>query len=252
MLSLSPQNRSIVMKKFVEILPDKPTLIQRSLKLVLTKLKPAIAARGKFTIALAGGSTPKPLYEELGNQSLPWKQIQVFWGDERYVAADHADSNQKMARQAWLDRVDFPAANIYPMPTEANNPELDAQKHERELRQCFQVSEGEFPIFDLILLGMGDDGHTASLFPHTEALQVQDRLVTVGNKEGQPRLTFTAPLINHARCVIFIVAGANKRPALKQVFAPQADAQTYPARLIQPQGELWWLLDSSAGAEIAD
>ena len=240
------------MKKFVEILPDKPALIARSLNLVLTKLNKAIEERGKFTIALAGGSTPKPLYEGLATKSLPWQQIQVFWGDERYVAADHADSNQKMARQAWLDRVDFPAENIHPMPTGANNPELDAQQHETELRQCFAVAEGQFPIFDVILLGMGDDGHTASLFPHTEALQVQDRLVTVGNKDGQPRLTFTAPLINHARCVIFVVAGENKRPALKQVFASKADDTKYPSRLIQPKGELWWLLDSSAGAEIED
>ena len=240
------------MKKFVEILPDKPALIQRSLKLVLTKINTAIATRGNCTIALAGGNTPKPLYEALANQSLPWKQIQVFWGDERYVAEDHADSNQKMARQAWLEKVDIPAANIHPMPTTANNPQIDAQNHEIELRQCFKIAKGDFPIFDVILLGMGDDGHTASLFPHTAALKVQDSLVTVGNKDGQPRLTFTAPLINHARCVIFIVAGENKRPALKQVFAPQADAATYPTRLIQPQGELWWLLDSSAGAEIKE
>ncbi|MDJ0687300.1 MAG: 6-phosphogluconolactonase [Xenococcaceae cyanobacterium MO_188.B32] len=240
------------MKKFVEILPDKSALVQRSLELVLTKINTALATRGKCTIALAGGSTPKPIYEALADRSLPWQQIQVFWGDERYVAAEHADSNQKMARQAWLDKVDIPAANVHPMPTGAKNPQLDAQNYEQEIRQYFQISESDFPIFDVILLGMGDDGHTASLFPHTEALKVQDSLVTVGNKDGQPRLTFTAPLINHARCVIFLVAGENKRPALKQVFATQADAETYPARLIQPQNELWWLLDSSAGVEIKE
>lgn len=156
-----------------------------------------------------------------------------------------------MARQAWLDKVDIPTSNIHPMPTAANNPQQDAENHAQEIRQYFQIAEGDFPAFDLILLGMGDDGHTASLFPHTEALQVQDSLVTVGNKDGKPRLTFTAPLINHARCVIFIVAGENKRSALSQVFAPQADAQAYPSRLIQPQGELWWLLDASAGADMA-
>ena len=240
------------MKKFVEILSDKPALIQRSLELVLTKINTAIATRGQCTIALAGGSTPKPLYEALADRPLPWQKIQVFWGDERYVPADHTDSNQKMARHAWLDKVDIPAANVHPMPTAAQNPQQDAQNHEIELRRYFKIAEGEFPLFDVILLGMGDDGHTASLFPHTEALKVQDSLVTVGNKDGQPRLTFTAPLINHARCVIFIVAGENKRPALKQVFAPQADAETYPSRLIKPQGELWWLLDSSAGAEIKE
>lgn len=238
------------MKKFVEILLDKPALVQQALELVVTKINTAIAMRGQCTIALAGGSTPKPLYEALANQSLPWQQIHVFWGDERYVAADHADSNQKMARQAWLAKVDFPTDNIHPMPTRANNPSIDAQTYETEMRQLFKIAEDDFPIFDVILLGMGDDGHTASLFPHTEALKVRDSLVTVGNKDGQPRLTFTAPLINHARCVIFLVSGENKRPALKQIFAPQADAATYPARLIQPEEELWWLLDSSAGAEL--
>ena len=97
---------------------------------------------------------------------------------------------------------------------------------------------------------MGDDGHTASLFPQTAALDVRDRLITVGNKDGQPRLTFTIPLINQAHCVIFIVAGENKRPALAQIMAPEADGKTYPSRFIKPQDELWWLLDQAAGAEI--
>jgi 6-phosphogluconolactonase len=238
------------MQKFVEILPDKTALIKRSLSLVVTKLQTAIEQEEKFTIALAGGNTPKPLYEALATQSLPWEQIHVFWGDERYVPAEHPDSNQKMARQAWLERVNIPEKNIHPMLTTAADAQLDAQRHEAELHQFFQVGSGEIPIFELILLGIGDDGHTASLFPHTEALQIKDRLVTVGNKKNEPRLTFTVPLINHARCVLFIVTGENKRPALKQIFAPQGDAMMYPARLIQPQGELWWLLDISAGAEI--
>ena len=238
------------MKKLVEILPDKQALIERGLVIVCEKMQAAIQERGQCTLALSGGSTPKPLYEALSTQSLPWEKIHVFWGDERYVPGDHPDSNQRMARQAWLDRVKIPAANIHPMPTGAAQPTADAQKHEGELRQFFQIPAGKFPVFDIVLLGMGDDGHTASLFPHTEALKVDDRLVTVGNKDGQPRLTFTAPLINAARWVIFLVAGQNKRPALAQVFAQSADEMTYPTRLIQPQGELWWLLDRAAGAEI--
>ncbi|NES82410.1 MAG: 6-phosphogluconolactonase [Moorea sp. SIO2B7] len=238
------------MKKVVEVLADKQELIERSLMIVLEKVQAAIQKRGQCTIALAGGGTPKPLYEALATKSLAWEKIQVFWGDERYVPADHPDSNQKMAREAWLNKVNIPSINIHPMPTEASEPKIDAQKHEAELYQFFQVAAGEFPIFDIVLLGIGDDGHTASLFPHTEALKVSDRLVTVGNKDGQPRLTFTFSLINHSRCVVFLVAGANKRPALEQIFAQSADEMTYPARLIQPQGELWWLLDKSAGAEI--
>ena len=238
------------MNKIVEILPDKEALIQRSLEVVLAKIQQAIQERDRCAIALAGGGTPKPLYEAIASQNLPWEKIHVFWGDERYVPADHPDSNQRMARHAWLNPVNFPEANIHPMSTDGDSPATDAQKHENHLREFFKINVGEFPQFDIILLGIGDDAHTASLFPHTDALQVTDRLVTVGNKDGQPRITFTAPLINHAHSVIFLVAGASKQPALAQIFAPEADAMTYPARLIQPQGELWWLLDEAAGQNL--
>lgn len=239
-----------LMGKIVEVLPSQANLISRSLTVVQEKITEAIVQRGICTIALSGGSTPKALYEAIAKQNLPWDKIHVFWGDERYVPPDHPDSNQKMARQAWLDRVNIPSANIHPMPTSAGDPTADARQHQRELEEFFSRSAGELPIFDIVLLGMGDDGHTASLFPHTEALEVSDRLVTVGNKDGQPRLTFTAPLINNARYVVFIVAGANKQAALAEVFAPEADAMTYPARLIQPQGQLWWLLDESAARNL--
>lgn len=240
-----------VMNQIVEVLPDSAALIQRSLEVVVDKIQAAIADRGRCTIALSGGNTPKPLYAKIAAQKLPWDAIHIFWGDERYVPPDHPDSNQKMARQVWLDQVAIPPENIHPMPTGEADPGMAAAKHEAELQALFQTQPGEFPALDIILLGMGDDGHTASLFPHTPALQVRDRLITVGNKDGQPRLTFTAPFINHARSVIFVVAGAGKRPALAQVFAPVADADIYPTRLIQPQGELWWLLDQAAGQELA-
>ncbi len=237
------------MQTIVEVLPDKSALIERSLELVLAKLEDAISQRDIATIALAGGSTPKPLYEKLAEQDLPWDKIHVFWGDERYVPADHPDSNQGMARHAWLDKVPLPAANIHPMSTSASDPAAAAAQHEVELQAFFKLSDGTFPAFDIILLGIGDDGHTASLFPHTEALQVRDRLITVGNKDGQPRITFTAPSINHAHAVLFLVAGASKRHALDHIFASEDDDMLYPARLIQPQGELWWLLDHAAGEE---
>lgn len=238
------------MNKIVEVLPDKAALIARSLEVVLSQIQEAIQERDQCTIALAGGGTPKPLYEAIATQNLPWDKIHVFWGDERYVSSEHPDSNQGMARKAWLNQVALPAANIHPMPTDGTTPAADAQKHEAQLHEFFGTKMGEFPSFDIILLGIGDDAHTASLFPQTEALQVQNHLVTVGNKDGQPRITFTAPLINRARCVIFLVAGANKQPALAQIFAPEADSLTYPARLIQPQGKLWWLLDESAGEQL--
>ncbi len=234
----------------VQVLSDKSTLIAQALDLIVEKIYSTLQQQERFTLALAGGGTPKPLYEALASQSLPWEKIHIFWGDERYVPGDHPDSNQGMARQAWLNKVPFPQENIHPMPTGSDDPSRDAQTHDLELQQFFGVKEGEFPAFDIILLGMGDDGHTASLFPTTEALTVSDRLVTVGNKEGQPRLTFTYPLINQARCVMFLVAGENKRPALAQIFAPDGDETRYPARGVQPQGELIWLLDESAGAEL--
>jgi 6-phosphogluconolactonase len=239
-----------LMKKIVEVLANREELIDRSLGIVLSKIHAAIAERGVCTIAAAGGSTPEPLYRALSTQDLPWDKIHVFWGDERYVPPEHPDSNQKMARLAWLDRVNIPASNIHPMPTGAGDPAADASAHQIELQQFFKVSDGEFPAFDIILLGIGDDAHTASLFPGTAALQVRDALVTVGNKDGQPRITFTVPLINRARCVIFMVAGASKQPALAQIFAPAADEMTYPARLVQPEGELWWLLDAAAGSSV--
>jgi 6-phosphogluconolactonase len=234
------------MNKIVEVLPDKAALLERSREVVLAKIQGAIQERDRCTIALAGGGTPKPLYEALSTQDLPWEKIHIFWGDERYVPADHPDSNQRMARQAWLDQVTIPETNIHPMPTDGSSPAADADKHQAQLQEFFGTGAGEFPSLDIILLGIGDDAHTASLFPQTEALQVRDRLVTVGNKDGQPRITFTAPLINQARCVVFLVAGAGKQGALEQIFAPEADALTYPARFIQPQGELWWLLDKAA------
>ena len=238
------------MTRFIEVLPDLPSLIARSLSLILDKIDIAIADHGYCSIVLAGGSTPKPLYEAIARKDLPWEKIYVFWGDERYVAPEHPDSNQKMARTAWLDRVSIPAANIHPMPTSHGNPLEDAQSYEEELQEFFQIAPEQFPSFDIILLGMGDDAHTASLFPQTEALEVSDRLVAVGNKDGQPRLTLTIPVLNQAATVIFLVAGVSKRPALAEVFAPSADPKIYPSRFIQPQGELWWLLDQAAGAEL--
>lgn len=237
-------------EKHVEVLADKSALVERALTLVLAQAEAAIAERGVFTIALAGGSTPKPLYEALAQQDLPWHQIQVLWGDERYVPPDHPDSNEGMARRAWLQHVPIPAANIHPMPTDEAEPSRAAERYEQELQQLFQLSPGGFPKLDVILLGIGDDGHTASLFPQTAALKVQNQLITVGNKDGQPRITFTSALINQARCVVFMVTGASKQPALAEIFAEDADAMTYPARLIQPAGSLWWLLDQAAGEKI--
>jgi 6-phosphogluconolactonase len=240
------------MPQFVEILPNKTALIDRALELVVAKIRAAIEERGQCSIALSGGSTPKPLYEALSTQSLPWQDVHFFLGDERYVPPEHPDSNQLMIRNALLDKLDLDDTNIHFMPTTAGDPQKDLELHHKQLKSFFQIKDGEFPIFDLILLGMGDDGHTASLFPHTPALKIRDRLVTIGNKDGQTRLTMTVPLIDRARCVMFLVSGASKRQTIETVFKRSVDKNEYPVRLIEPQGELWWLLDKDAGASIED
>jgi 6-phosphogluconolactonase len=253
------------MNPTVEILPDKAALIERAYQLTVDCLQAAIAQRGRATLALSGGSTPKPLYAAMVQADLPWDKIYVFWGDERYVPHDHEQSNVRMVREAWLNHVPIPAANIFPMPTSAHNPAADAVKYGETLKAFFQsgseagseeVSASGFPALDFVLQGMGDDGHTASLFPHTEALAVRDRLITVGNHDGEPRITFTVPLINQGRKVVFLVAGESKQTALSHIFSSEsaesseAAGQTYPSKLIQPASGCHWLLDAAAGKGI--
>jgi 6-phosphogluconolactonase len=238
------------MTQEVRICPDRQALVETAYTLIVERVRTAIAQRQSCSIALSGGSTPQPLYAALALADLPWDRIHIFWGDERYVPASHPDSNYGMTRRVWLDLVPIPAANIHPIPTDLAQPQLAADAYDLQISTHFGLKPGAIPVFDIVLLGMGDDGHTASLFPHTVALAVTDRLVTVGNKDGQPRLTFTFPLINQAASTIFLVSGASKQTALAAIFAPTGDVQAYPSRGVQPQGELLWLLDQAAGAEL--
>lgn len=234
----------------VLVYPDRPALIEAALALIIERILTAINERQSCTIALSGGSTPQPLYAALAGADLPWQQIQIFWGDERYVAATDSDSNYGMTKRVWLDLVPIPAANIHPMPTGLAQPQLAADDYDRQIVAHFGSEAGSIPVFDIILLGMGDDGHTASLFPHTAALSVRDRLVTLGDKDGQPRLTLTFPIINQARSVIFLISGASKQTALAEIFSPTGDPTAYPSRGVAPQGELLWLLDAAAGEKL--
>ena len=239
------------MTQEVRICPDRQALLDTALTLVIERIRTSIDQRQSCSIALSGGSTPQPLYAALATADLPWDLIHIFLGDERYVAATHPDSNYGMAKRVWLDLVPIPAENVHPVRTDLATPELAAADYDRQIAAYFGLEAGVFPVFDIVLLGMGDDGHTASLFPHTEALSVVDRLVTVGDKGGQPRLTFTFPLINQARSTIFMISGASKQTALAAVFAPTGDAIAYPSRGVQPAGELLWLLDAAAGDGLA-
>lgn len=239
----------------IAILPDKTALVQYALARSVEIIEQAIADHGYCTLALAGGSTPKPIYEGLAQQALPWDKLHIFWGDERYVPVDHPDSNAGMAKRAWLDRVPIPAHQIYITPTTEGDPAQSAQRYEDDLKAAFAplqpLAAAGFPRLDLIWLGMGDDGHTASLFPHTAALEVADCWIAVGNKDGEPRITFTASLINHSRRVMVVAAGASKQPALAQVFSATAADADYPIRLVRPTGELEWLLDAEAVGDLA-
>jgi 6-phosphogluconolactonase len=241
----------LLMERQMKVLGVGAQFVQGLSAWIVGRLQQSIQNSGRATISLAGGSTPKVVYEALASANLPWEHLHIFWGDERYVPPTDPASNEGMVRQAWLDKVAIPAGNIHPWPTAAGSPELAATAYQQVLVEFFGVHEVSLkenrPQFDLVLLGMGEDGHTASLFPHDLALQATG-LTAVGSKGGEPRLTLTAEILNQAHCVAFVVTGAAKQPALQQVLASTGDDSAYPARLIRPQGELWWWLDEAAAA----
>jgi 6-phosphogluconolactonase len=232
-------------------------LFQAAAEEVIRSATDAVAKRGRFTIALSGGSTPRNLYTLIAanaSATLPWDKMFFFWGDERHVPPDSPDSNYRMAKESLLSKVPIPPANIFPVPAENPDAAQVAEVYEQTLRRFFAVAPGEFPRFDLILLGMGPDGHTASLFPETAALQEKSRLVVANwvEKLGGSRITFTLPLLNSARCVAFLVSGTDKAAALHEVLEGNAPADKYPSRLVQPsEGKLIWFVDRAAASELS-
>ena len=209
-----------------------------------------VAAQGKFTVALSGGSTPKAMLSVLAGKpfadSLPWHSIYFFWGDERCVPPDHADSNFRTATEALLGKVGVPQENLFRIPAEDEDHQSAANRYSAAIQQFFNTDQ---PQFDLIFLGMGADGHTASLFPGTAALQISDRIAVANfvEKLNAWRITLTAQTINQARNVIFLIAGQDKAAALKEVLEGERQPKTYPSQLIHPTtGSLLWMLDESA------
>jgi len=217
----------------------------------------AVEARGRFTIALSGGSTPKSLFNLLATNAksaLPWDRMFFFWGDERHVAPTDPDSNYRMANEAMLSKVPVPAGNVFRVEAENPDAAAAAEAYEQTLRKFFQVGADAVPKFDLILLGMGPDGHTASLFPGTAGLGEKSHLVIANwvEKLQTHRLSFTLPLINAARCVAFLVSGTDKAPALKAVLESVASGEQYPSKLVQPKdGKLIWFLDRAAASGLS-
>ena len=221
---------------------------------VVRAAKQAVTERGRFTIALSGGSTPRNLYTLLATNartSLPWDRTYFFWSDERHVPPDDPDSNYRMAEEAMLSKIPVAASNVFRVPTENPDAAAAAEAYEQTLRKFFAVEAGQVPRFDLILLGMGPDGHTASLFPETAALREKSRLVVANwvEKLKTSRITFTLPLLNAARCVAFLVSGTDKASALHEVLEGDAPAEQFPAKLVRPSdGKLIWFLDRAAAS----
>lgn len=231
----------------VQIFATPDDLAQAAARAFAENAERAIAERGRFTVALAGGSTPRATYGILARDypdAMDWPRVHVFFGDERTVPPDHEDSNYRMAKEALLDHV--PAGSVHPMRGELV-PEEAAASYEKELREFFGE---EPPTLDLVMLGIGGDGHTASLFPETGALDVTDRLVVANPvpKLGTTRLTLTVPVLNAARDVFFLVAGEDKAEALKEILEGDADLRDYPAGLVQPEGGPTWMVDRAAAA----
>ena len=216
----------------------------------------AVRQRGRFTIALAGGSTPKSLYNLLATNArttLPWDHMFFFWGDERHVPPTDPESNYRMADEAMLSKVPVPPGNVFRVKTENPDAAAAAEDYEKTIRKFFVLEPGQFPRFDLILLGMGPDGHTASLFPGTTALQEKSRLVVANwvEKMKTHRISLTLPVLNAARCVTFLVSGTDKAPALKAVLEENVSPEQYPAKLIKPSdGKLIWLIDRAAASQL--
>ncbi len=216
----------------------------------------AVQQRGRFTIALSGGSTPKNLYTLIAANAsvLPWDRMFFFWGDERYVPPNDPQSNFRMANEALLSKVPVPPANIFRIAAENPDAAAAALAYEKTLREFFDVARGEFPRFDFILLGIGPDGHTASLFPETAALQEKTRLVVANwvEKMKARRITFTLPVLNAARIAAFLVSGTDKAAILHEVLEGKGPDEKYPCRLVRPkEGKLLWLVDRAAASELA-
>jgi 6-phosphogluconolactonase len=224
---------------------------------VVAVAEKAISERGRFTIALSGGSTPKNLFTLIAanaSTSLSWNQIFFFWGDERHVPPDNPESNYRMAKETLLSKVPVPAANIFPIPGENPDAKAAAAAYEQTVRKFFAVAASELPRFDLILLGMGPDGHTASLFPETEALQEKSRLVVANwvEKLNASRITLTLPVLNAARNVLFLVSGADKATVLREVLEGSGPGEKFPSKLVRPsEGKLTWLVDRAAASELS-
>ena len=232
-------------KPEVRYFKNSAELIEETSKFIASL---ASASSDPFTISLAGGTTPRGLYERMAQSDFssrfPWQKTHLFWGDERFVPKTDDRSNYKMTREALLSKSAIPAENIHAVNTSLPSPQAAADDYEKQLNDFFKIELRTFPIFDLVLLGLGEDGHTASLFPGDPALDIHDRLTAVAKLEtSEPRVTLTYPVLNHAKNILFLVSGESKKKILEEVLPGKNSKNIYPAQKIQPvSGRLFWFI----------
>jgi len=241
-----------VEKALIKVFPNCDALSREAAELVVTLSSRSVQEKGSFSVALSGGSTPRTLYQILASsdfrERVPWFSVHLFWGDERCVPPEHPDSNYRMVREFLLSKVPIPAENIHRMAGETK-PKQGSDLYEKELRKFFLGSD--FPAFDLILLGLGEDGHTASLFPFSSALKESSRLVVPVSVQNilHQRLTLTLPVMNHAADILFLVAGREKARILAQVLDERTEPDRIPASAVRPRsGRLFWFVDEAAAS----
>lgn len=243
------------MPRSIQILPTPAELFRAAGEEFISVGNAAIAARGRYSVALSGGSTPRNLYSLLAHDyaGFAWDQTHLFFGDERHVPPTDSESNYWMVKESLLSKISIPEANVHRVLAENPDAAAAAQAYENELRSYFPVTAGEFPRFDLILLGMGPDGHAASLFPGSDGLQEKTRWVIANwvKKLKTHRITFTFPVLNHAGEAMFLTSGADKADMLHQALEGK-NSPPYPSQLIQPtDGKLLWMVDAAAAGKLA-
>ena len=237
------------------VVPDAAALARAAADHFVQRARESVAARGRARIALSGGSTPEAAFRLLADPAepyrakMPWERLEIFWVDERCVGPDAPDSNYRMTRETLLDHVPIPAAQVHRMEGELE-PEAAAARYESELRNTFRLEGAESPRFDLVALGMGDDGHTASIFPHTDAIHELGRMVVANHvpQKDTWRITLTWPVINQASSVFFLLGGAQKAGMVHEVFMGARDPERLPSQLIWPASGILTVISDKAAA----
>jgi 6-phosphogluconolactonase len=245
------RHQSVGNRGELRVYGDAEQLARGAADLFIALAAEAIKARGRFRVALSGGSTPRRVYQLMGtdvfSRRVDWDRVDLFWGDERYVSTDDPDSNYRMTASTLLRHIAIPEENIHRVRTELAAPAEAASAYEKEIRECFH-NTSSLPQFDLIFLGLGTNGHTASLFPHSPVLREETHLAAAVfvAEVNMWRITMTVPLLNRGRTVAFLVEGSGKAEALNTVLAGAHDPERLPAQLIAPEGSLLWLADEAA------